>query len=219
MTFVLDGRLRSRKLLRKNARIKTESALHALQARFPLRWRLLHVRGLLRKSCALRPLPLLPSHQEGRLRGRGSRDAPCAASRETSSPPARPRSSERGGSVSGHSSGARELASASSAPSGAGKGEIARPQRTPPARAASSVASPRSSQHALRRGESGESLEVRSRSRSSRVSRSLDRGTRKDHRARSHDWSHGSRSRSAYRSRASEAGLVSIAVLPRAVTA
>ena len=39
----------------------------------PLRRRLLLVRGLLRKSCALRPLPLLlPSLQEGRLRVEGS---------------------------------------------------------------------------------------------------------------------------------------------------
>ena len=43
----------------------------------------------------------------GQAKREGSRDAPCAASREASSPPARPRSSERGGSVSGRSSGAR----------------------------------------------------------------------------------------------------------------
>ena len=57
-----------------------------------------------------------------------------------------------GGSVSGHSSVARERASVSAAPSGAGEGKVARSQRTPcplpPARAASSVASPRSSQYA-----------------------------------------------------------------------
>ena len=100
----------------------------------------------------------------GQAKRGGSRDAPCAASREASSPPARPRSSERGGSVSGRSSGASERASVSSAPSGAGEGEVARSQRTPPARAASSVTSPRSSQHALRRGELGESSEVLSRS-------------------------------------------------------
>ena len=51
-----------------------------------------------------------------------SRDAPGAASREASSPPARPRSSERGGSVSGRSSGACERAPVSSAPSGVGEG-------------------------------------------------------------------------------------------------
>ena len=75
----------------------------------------------------------------------GSQGAPGVVSREASSPPARPRSSERGGSVSGHTSVARERASVSSAPSGAGEGEVARSRRTPPARAASSVASPRSS--------------------------------------------------------------------------
>ena len=168
------------------------------------------MRGLLRKSCStgLPLLLLLPSLKEGRLRRGGSRGAPDAASHEASSPPARPRSSERGGSVSGRSSGARERASASSAPSGAGEGEVARSQRTPPARAATSVASPLSSQHALQRGESGESSEVRSRSRYFRVSRSSDRGTRKDRRARSRlassrGGSHRARSSSAYRSRSS----------------
>ena len=50
----------------------------------------------------------------------------------------------------------RERASVSSAPSEAGEGEVARLRRAPPARAASSVASPRSSQHARRRDESRE---------------------------------------------------------------
>ena len=82
--------------------------------------------GLLRKSCTLRLLLLLPSLQEGRLRWGGgrSRYTPGAASRGASSPPARPRSSERGGRVSGRSSGARERAPVSSAPSGAGEGEL-----------------------------------------------------------------------------------------------
>ena len=88
------------------------------------------------------------------------------------------------------------------------RGGVARSQRTPPARAASSVASPRSSQHARRRDESREVSVDRSFSRSSRVSRSSDRGTRKDRRARSRsdssrDHLHRSRSRSAYRSRSS----------------
>ena len=84
--------------------------------------------------------------------GGGSRGAPGVVSRGASSPPIRPRSSETGGgSVSGRSSVERERASVSSAPSGAGEGEVARSRRTPPARAASSVASPHSSQHALRR--------------------------------------------------------------------
>ena len=60
--------------------------------------------------------------------------------------------------------------------------------------------------HALRRGESGESSGVCSLSRSSRVSRSSDRGTRKDRRSRSRsgssrDRSRRSRARSTSRSR------------------
>ena len=62
--------------------------------------------------------------------GGGSQGALGVVSREASSTPARPRSSERGGgwgwggSVSGHSSVAREHASVSSAPSGAGRGRL-----------------------------------------------------------------------------------------------
>ena len=80
----------------------------------------------------------------------GSRGAPSVVSRKASPPPppARPRSSERGGSVSGHSSVAPERASASSAPLGVEEVGVARSQRTSLARAASSVASPRSSPHA-----------------------------------------------------------------------
>ena len=166
--------------------------------------------------------PSLPSGGQDK-RG-GFRGARGVASLEAFSPPARPRSSERGGSVSGRSSAAREHSSVSSAPSGAVEGEVVRSQWTPPACAASSIASPRSSQHALRHGELGEFSVGRSRSRSSRVSQSSDRGTRKDRRARprsdsSLDRFRRSRSRSAYRSRsrASEAGVVSIAVLPRMV--
>ena len=67
-----------------------------------------------------------------------SQGAPGVVSREASSPPARPQSSEGGGggSVSGRSFVARKRASVSSAPSGAGEREIARSQRTSPARAA-----------------------------------------------------------------------------------
>ena len=95
--------------------------------------------------------------------------------------------------------------SVSFAPSGAGEGEVARSRRTPPARDASSVASPRSSQHAPRRDESGEVSEDRSLARSSCVSRSSDRGTRKDRRARcrsdsSRDRGRRPRSRSSSRS-------------------
>ena len=89
---------------------------------------------------------------------------------------------------------------------GAGEGEVARSQRTPPAHAASSVVSPRSSPHARRRGELREVLEDRSRVRSYRGSRSSDRGARKDRRARSQsdssrDRGRRSRSCSSYRLR------------------
>ena len=86
-----------------------------------------------------------PSGGQDKRGGGGSQGAP-GVSREASSPHARPRSSERGGGVSLDIRPLR--ASVSSTPSGAGEGEVARSQRTPPARAASSVASPRSSQHA-----------------------------------------------------------------------
>ena len=168
MTFVLIGlRGSGNFLLRKELTLNGNA--HALQALFPLRRRPLPMRGLLWKSSSpgLPPL-LLPALQEGRI-GRGG-GSPGVASREASSPPARPRSSEGGGSVSGRSSAARKRASVSSAPLGAVEGEVARSQRTPPARATSSVASSFSSQHALQRGESGESSVVSSRSRSSRVS-------------------------------------------------
>ena len=46
------------------------------------------------------PPLLFPALQGGRIRGGGSQGAPGVLSREASSPPARPRSSERGGGVS-----------------------------------------------------------------------------------------------------------------------
>ena len=150
MTFVLVGLRCSGNFLPRNAHIRNETDL-ALQVLFPLRRGLRPARELLRKfrSPGLPPLLLLPALQVGRIRVRGgrSRGAPGVASCEASSPPARPRSSERAGSVSGRSSVARERASVSSAPSGAAEGEVARSQRTPSARAASSVDSPCSSQH------------------------------------------------------------------------
>ena len=209
MTFVLIGLRRSGNFSLRKDPIKNVKN-HALQALFPLRWGLHPARELLRKfrSPGLPPL-LLPALQGGRMRGGGSRGAPGVASREASSPPARPRSSERGGSVSGRSSVAcplslqllRELQ----------RGGLLVRSGTPLARAASSVASPRSSQHAPRRDERREASVDRSRSRSSRVSRSSDRVTRKDRRARSRsdssrDRDHRSRSHSAYRSRLSVGG-------------
>ena len=104
----------------------------------------------------------------------GSQGAPGVVSREAPSPPARSRSSERGGSVSGQLSGARGHAPASPSPSGAGEVGVARSQQTPPSRAAASVVSPHSSPHVQRREESGETSESRPRVLSSRGSRSSD---------------------------------------------
>ena len=166
MTFVLIGLRRSGNFSRRKELTLNESA-HALQALFPLRRRPLPMCGLLQKSRSPGLPPLLPALQEGRIRGEGRErywGAPVVASREASSPPARSRSSERGESVSGHSFVASERASVSSAPSGAAEREVARLQRTPLARAASLVASPHSSQHALRRDESREASEARSHS-------------------------------------------------------
>ena len=77
----------------------------------------------------------------------GSQRAPGVVSRGAPSPPTRSRSSERGGSVSGQSSGACGHAPASS-PSGAGEVGAARSQQTLPSRASASVVSPHSSLHA-----------------------------------------------------------------------
>ena len=156
----------------------------------------------------------------------GSQGAPGVVPREASSTPARPSRARGwgGGCVSGHLSVARERVSVSSAPSGAGEGKVARSQRTPTARSASSVASPHSSQHAPRRDELREVSEDRSIARSSRASQSSGRGARKYRRARSRsdsfrDRGRCSRSRSSYRlrSRASKAVILSVAVLLRAV--
>ena len=70
VTYVRIGLWRSGKPLRRNALLLGAKDLLALQAlRFPLRQRLLLVRGLLRKSRTLR-LPLLPpSLQKGGVRG------------------------------------------------------------------------------------------------------------------------------------------------------
>ena len=90
-------------------------------------------------------LLLLPALQVGRgSRGRSQR-APGVVSRGAPSPPARSRPSERGGSASGQSSGARGRAPASPSPSGAGEVGAARSQQTPPSRASASVVSPHSS--------------------------------------------------------------------------
>ena len=118
------------------------------------------------------------------------------------SPPARPRSSERGGSASRHSSGAGGLAPSSPSPSGGGGTGVARSLQTPISRVSEAVASPQFSPHVPRRGNSRESSASCSRVLSSRDSRSSGRGSRKDKRARTREGSsrgrrRGSRSRSS----------------------
>ena len=136
----------------------------------------------------------------------GSRGAPGVVLGGAPSPPARPRSSERGGSASRHSSGAGGLAPSSPSPSGGGGAGVARSLQTPISRVSDVVDSPQLSPHVPRRENSRESSASCSRVLSSRGSRSSERGSRKDKRARSHESSsrgrrRGSRSRSSSRSR------------------
>ena len=225
VTFVRSGlRCSGKLLLRKDLMLKGN--VHALQALFPLRRRLLLVRGLLRKSRTLRLSLLLPSFlQKGGFSGGGglemhlvllSMGLPllpldlCPARRVEVLLDARVLC-------------VSELVS--SAPSRAEDVEAVCSQWMPVARSApSSVASPCSSLHALRGDELRESSEACSHSRSSRASRSSAREALKDCRARSRSgssrgWSRCCRSSSCSRSRASWAGLVSIAVFPCAVAA
>ena len=104
-----------------------------------------------------------------------------------SSPPARSRSSERGGSASGHLSGVGGLASSSPLPSGGGGGEVARSRQTSLSRVSESVDSPSFSPHVPRRENARESSGSCSRAVSSRDSRSSVREPRKDRRARSRE--------------------------------
>ena len=126
-----------------------------------------------------------PSGGQGKWGGGGSPGAPGVVSGGAPSPPARSRSSERGGSVSGLVSGVRGRARSSPSPSEVGEVGAARSQQTPPSHAAASVVSPHSSPHVQRRGESRETSESHPRVLSSRGSRSSDRGALKDKRARS----------------------------------
>ena len=136
----------------------------------------------------------------------GSLGAPGVVSGGASSPPARPRSSERGGSASGHLSGVGGLASSSPSPSGGGGVEVARSRQTSLSRVSESVDSPSFSPHVPRRENVRESSGSCSRAVSSRDSRSSVREPRKDTRARSRKGSSRgrrrlSRSRSSSRSR------------------
>ena len=138
----------------------------------------------------------------GQGRKDGSQGAPGVVSDGAPSPPARPRSSERGGSASRHSSGMSGLAPSSPSPSGGGGAGVARSRQTSISRVSESVDSPQFS----RRENLKESSASCSRALSSRDSRSSGREPRKDKRARSREGSsrgrrRRSRSRSSYRSR------------------
>ena len=139
------------------------------------------------------------------LGGQGKQDesqgAPGVVSGGAPSPPARPRSSERGGSASGHLSGVSGLASSSPSPSGGGGVEVARSRQTSHSRVSESVDSPSFSPHVPRRENVRESSGS-----CSRDSRSSVHEPRKDRRARSREGSSRgrrrlSRSRSSSRSR------------------
>ena len=118
-----------------------------------------------------------------------SRGAPGVVLGGAPSPPARPRSSERCGSASRHSSGAGGLAPSSPPPSGGGGAGVARSRQTPLSRVSESVDSPQFSPHVPRRENSRESSVSCSRVLSSRDSRSSGRESRKDKRARSREGS------------------------------
>ena len=128
----------------------------------------------------------------GQGRGEGSQGAPGVVSGGAPSPPARPRSSERGGSASRHLSGVSGLAPSS--------------RQTSISHVSESVDSPSFSPHVPRRENVRESSASCSCALSSRDSRSSGREPRKDKRARSRESSSRGRrrrshSRSSYRSR------------------
>ena len=108
----------------------------------------------------------------GQGKPEGSQGAPGVVSGGAPSPPARPRSSERGGSASGHLSGVSGLASSSPSPSGGGGVEVARSRQTSHSRVSESVDSPSFSPHVPRRENVRESSGSCSRAVSSRDSRS-----------------------------------------------
>ena len=111
----------------------------------------------------------------GQEKQEGSRGAPGVV---LSGAPARPQSSERGGSASGLASGVGGLAPSSPSPSGGGGAGVARSRQTPFSRVSESVNSPQFSPHVPRRENSRESSASCSRALSSRDSRSSGRGSR-----------------------------------------
>ena len=140
----------------------------------------------------------------GQERREGSQGAPGVVSGGATFPPARPRSSERGGSASSHLSGVSGPAPSSPSPSGGGGAGVARSRQTSHSRVSESVDSPSFSPHVPRRENVRESSDSCSRALSSRDSRSSGREPRKDKRARSRESSSRGRrrrSRSSSRSR------------------
>ena len=142
----------------------------------------------------------------GQGKREGSQGAPGVVSGGAPSPPARPRSSERGGSASRHFSGVSGLAPSSPSPSGGGGAGVARSRQTFISRVSESVDSPQFSPHVPRRENLRESSASCSRALSSCDSRSSGHEPRKDKRARSREGSsrgrrRRSRSRSSSRSR------------------
>ena len=137
----------------------------------------------------------------GQGKQEGSQGAPGVVSGGAPSPPARPRSSERGGSASRHSSGVSGLAPSSPSPSGGGGAGVARSRQTSISRVSESVDSPQFSPHVPRRENLRESSASCSLALSSRDSRSSGREPRRDKRARSRESSScGRRRRSCSRS-------------------
>ena len=130
MTFVLCGLLSSGISLRRKD--PTRNGNIALQALLPLLSRppprAETSSGVSRpgtsSSSSSRPLG-------GQGRQEGSRGAPGVVLGDAPSPPARPRSSERGGSASRHSSGVGGLAPSSPSPSGGGGAGVAALDRRP----------------------------------------------------------------------------------------
>ena len=123
MTFVLCGLLSSWSFSLKS--VPTRKGNIALQALLLLLSRppprAETSSGVLRPGTSSSSCPL-----GGQGRREGSQGAPGVVSGGAPSPPARPRSSERGGSASRHSSGVSGLAPSSPSPSGGGGAGVAR---------------------------------------------------------------------------------------------
>ena len=167
MTFVLCGLLSSGTfLLRKDPTKNGNIALQALRpllSRLPPRAETSSGVSRPGTSSASSSHPLGGQEKQG-----GSRGAPGVVLGGAPSPPARPRSSERGESASRLASGVGGLTPSSPSPSGGGEAGVARSRQTPLSRVSESVDSPQFSPHVPRRENSRES--------SASCSRGVDRG-------------------------------------------